>query len=345
MQGDRTIRTLLALSTGLMVIAALYYGRVVFAPVACALFIIAIAWPVQSILQRRMPKIVALLATIFVILLFLATLVSMIVWSFSRVAQWLVSNASRFQTLYMEATAWLEGHGIVPQALIAESFSVGWLLSTLHIVAGQVHGMVTFTFIAAIFVVLGLLEVDDTKGALERLNNREIARSLQQAGAEIAEKFQKYMAVRTLISIATGIVVGGFTLVAGLELATAWGVIGFVLNYIPFLGPLIATVFPTLFALAQSESWQVALTVFIGLNIIQFLLGSYLEPRIAGSALALSPFVVLLAIFIWSMLWGLAGAFIGIPIVIAVVTVCAQHDATRWIAVVLSGAPDPATKR
>ena len=76
-----------------------------------------------------------------------------------------------------------------------------------------------------------------------------------------------------------------------------WGVIAFALNYIPVIGPLIATVFPTLFAMAQFASWQTALTVFACLNLIQFLIGSYLEPRVAGSALSISPSVVLFAVF------------------------------------------------
>jgi AI-2 transport protein TqsA len=126
-------------------------------------------------------------------------------------------------------------------------------------------------------------------------------------------------------------------LIAGLELATAWGLIAFILNYIPFIGPLIATVFPTIFALAQFESWRLAIIVFSCLNLVRFLIGSYLEPRIAGAALSMSPFLVLFAVFFWSFLWGVPGAFIGVPIVIALLTICEQHPSTRWIATLLSG--------
>ena len=95
--------------------------------------------------------------------------------------------------------------------------------------------------------------------------------------------------MRTTMSLLTGVVVWSFALVAGIELATAWGVIAFVLNYIPFLGPFIATVFPTLFVLVQTGSWQVCFAVFVCLNFIQFVIGSYLEPKIAGAALSMSP--------------------------------------------------------
>jgi AI-2 transport protein TqsA len=166
------------------------------------------------------------------------------------------------------------------------------------------------------------------------------------ASADIAAKLQKYMVVRSVMSILTGVVVWSFALLAGIELATAWGVIAFVLNYIPFLGPLFATVFPTLFALVQFESWRLAISVFACLNLIQFLIGSYLEPRMAGAALSISPFIVLLAVFFWSFLWGIAGAFVGVPIVIAFLAVCNEHESTRWVAQLLSGRnSEPTLKR
>jgi AI-2 transport protein TqsA len=72
-------------------------------------------------------------------------------------------------------------------------------------------------------------------------------------------------------------------------------------------------------------------------------IGSYLEPRIAGAALSVSPFLILLAVFFWGFLWGIPGAFIGVPIVIAVLTVCEQHEATKWVATLVSGRDEATT--
>ena len=131
--------------------------------------------------------------------------------------------------------------------------------------------------------------------------------------------------------------VWGFASLVGLELAAEWGVIAFALNYIPFIGPLVATVFPALFGIAQFGSLRMAVIVFACLNLIQFIVGSYLEPRIAGSALSISPFLVLFAVFFWTFTWGIAGAFIGVPIVIAALTLCEQHPSSRWFADLLEG--------
>jgi predicted PurR-regulated permease PerM len=182
--------------------------------------------------------------------------------------------------------------------------------------------------------------VDVTRRKLEGLPNKELGRALVAACTEIGAKFRRYMLVRSVMSVLTGVAIWGFSLIAGLELATAWGVIAFALNYIPFIGPFIATIFPSLFAIAQSESWQMALIVFMCLNLIQFMIGSYLEPRVAGAALAISPFIVLFAVFFWLFLWGIPGAFIGVPIVLAIVTVCGQFAGSRWVSDLLSGKPN-----
>jgi AI-2 transport protein TqsA len=328
---------MLALSTAVLVFAGLYFARSILAPVAFSLFVIAIVWPLQGALETRIPRLLALVATLAVTLIVVTVLGYLIVWAFGTIGRWLIENALRLQALYMQWTDWLEEHGILVTSLLVENFNAGWLIRAVQEIGGRLHGLLTFVVIAFVFTALGLLEVDIARKNVETLRNKEAARTILQASTEIADKFQKYMLVRTAMSVLTGIVVWAFTLLAGLELATAWGLIAFVLNYIPFIGPLVATVFPTLFALVQVGSWQLAAIVFLGLNVIQFLIGSYLEPRIAGAALSVSPFLVLFAVFFWAFLWGLPGAFIGVPIVIACLTLCEQGESTRWIAALLSG--------
>ena len=334
---SRGVATMLGLITAVLLFAALYSARSILAPVAFSLFVIAIVWPLQRTLEIRVPRLLALVATLVVTLLVIAVLGYLIVWAFSTVGRWLIDNALRFQALYVQWTDWLEEHGILVTSFLVENFNAGWLIRAVQEIGGRLQGFVTFVVITFVFTALGLLEVEIARKNIETLRNMEAARAILQASTQIADKFQRYMLVRSAMSVLTGLVVWAFALVAGLELATAWGVIAFVLNYIPFIGPLVATVFPTLFALLQFGSWQLAVIVFVGLNVIQFLIGSYLEPRIAGAALSLSPFLVLFAVFFWAFLWGIPGAFIGVPIVIAALALCEQRESTRWIAALLSG--------
>ena len=334
---SRGVATMFGLSTAVLVFAGLYFARSILAPVAFALFVIAIVWPLQRTLETRIARLLALVATLAATLLVVTVLGYLIVWAFGTVGCWLIENALRLQALYMQWTDWLEQHGILVTSFLIENFNAGWLIRAVQEIGGRLHGLLTFVVITFLFTALGLLEVDIARKNIESLRDKEIARTILQASTLIADKFQRYMLVRSAMSVLTGLVVWAFALLAGLELATAWGVIAFVLNYIPFIGPLVATVFPTIFALVQFGSWQLAAIVFLALNLIQFLIGSYLEPRIAGAALLLSPFVVLFAVFFWAFLWGIPGAFIGVPIVIAALTLCEQRESTRWIAALLSG--------
>jgi AI-2 transport protein TqsA len=130
----------------------------------------------------------------------------------------------------------------------------------------------------------------------------------------------------------TGLAVFVFTLSIGLDLAIAWSVISFVLNYIPYIGPLIAVVLPVLFANAQFASWQAVILKFAGLYAIQFFIGNYFEPMITGKALGISPFIMLVAFFFWAFLWGIPGAFIGLPVTIALFTIFEWNPSSRWMA-------------
>jgi AI-2 transport protein TqsA len=322
-----------------ILLAALNVASAVFAPAAFALFLIALLWPLQSRLQARMPRLLALAITVVVLVTTFVGFASLIVWGFGRVGRWVLGNVGRFQALYDRATFWLEEHGIAVASLWAEHFNVGWLIGIMQKFTGQVNTTLSFWVVVLVYVILGLLEVDGTARKIQSLPDRTIASLLKDGGAATAAKFRKYMAVRTLMSVLTGGLVWIFALLFGLPLAQEWGVIAFVLNYIPFIGPIIATLFPTLLAIVEFESWQAVMAVLVCLYVIQSGVGSYVEPRLSGTALAMSPFVLLFSIFLWTFLWGISGTFIGVPIAVAVLTFCAHHPNTRWLAILL-GPPD-----
>ncbi len=317
--------------------AAAAQASSVLAPLALAIFIIAIVWPLQHRLQARMPKLLALAITIAVTVAVCLAFASLAVWGFSRVGRSLVADVPRYQALYDTMVTWLDGHGVSVAGLWAEHFNVAWLLRATQHVAGRVNTTLSFWLIALVYVILGLLEVDDIRRKIEALDNREVAHVLLDGSVAAAEKFRKYMVVRTQMSAMTGLLVGIFAGITGLPFAIEWGVIAFVLNYIPFIGPFIATLFPTLLAMTQFDSWQAVLGVFICLNIIQFVVGSYVEPRVSGDILSISPLVVLFTIFFWTFLWGLFGTFIGVPIALAILSFCGQHRSSRWLADLLGG--------
>ncbi len=337
--GGRSVRVMLGITTAILTAAALKIASGVVAPVAFALFVIALVWPLQKRLEAGLPKLVAMLLTLSLTVLVVGVLGYMVVWGFSHAGQWLVVNAARFQALYVDLAGQLEELGIYSAGMFADTFNVGWLIRLFQSLAARLNGMAGFAVVTFIFIMLGLLEVGIMTRKLAALEAPWGARLLA-AGSDIARKFRLYMRVRTVMSLVTGLTFWGFAALLGLDLAVEWGVIAFALNYVPFIGPLVATLLPTLFAFAQFGAWEMAVAVFLGMNVIQFFTGSYIEPRVAGAALAVSPFIVLLAVFFWAFMWGIAGAFIGVPLTLAAITICAHTESARWLAELLSGRSD-----
>ena len=341
MTSDTVSRNAIAIVAVVTAAAAAYFADTVFAPLTLALFIMALVWPFQRWLQSRAPALLALAVTMTLTIVTMLVFASLAAWGFGRVGRSLIADSGRYQAIWDAVVAWLDGHGFSVAGLWAEHFNVSWMLRGAQQITGRVNTTLSFWIITLVYVILGLMEVEDMERKLRAFLSPEAARTLTGATADTARKFRKYMEVRTLMSLATGALVWAFAAATGLQFALEWGVIAFALNYIPFIGPFIATLFPTLLAMAQFATWQAALGVFVCLNIIQFVIGSYVEPRMSGNVLSISPSVVLFSVFFWTFLWGLYGAFIGVPIAIAALTFCQHAPSSRWIADLLGG-PLPA---
>ena len=309
-------------------------------PVVFALFIIALVWPLQRRLQAVLPQVIAVLVTVATVLLVVGVAGWLVIWGFGGIAQWVIANSARLQGLYMHAADVLEQRGLYAAELFAQQINVLWLVQILRAVGSSLQGVFSFSIVTLVFVILGILEVEPLGRRLRRIGDAQVGAAAIDAATEIAARLQTYMLVRFGMSVVTGLAFWAFVAAYGLELQSEWGVIAFVLNFIPFIGSFVATLLPTLFAAAQFESLSAAFVVFVALNLLQFAIGSYIEPRVAGTAVSVSPFMVLFAVFFWGMLWGIAGAFIGVPILITLATLCARYPASRPIAVLLS-ADDP----
>jgi AI-2 transport protein TqsA len=342
--GDRTLRLAALICAVLLALAALWITRSVMTPVAFALFIIALVWPLQRRLKTRLPQLVAILLTAAVALFAIGIGCWLIVWGFGRIAQWVIANSGRLQNLYAHLADLLEQRGLYAAELIAEQFNMAWIVGVVRGIGGSLQGIMSFALVTFIFVILGLLELEPLGRRLGRIGDGSFGVAAIDVAAEIGGRLQTYMLVRFGMSVLTGLGFWAFTAICGLDLSREWGVIAFVLNFIPFIGSFIATLLPTLFAAAQYESFSSAVWVFSGLNVVQFVVGSYIEPRVAGAAVSVSPFMVLFAVFFWAMLWGIAGAFIGVPILIALASLCARNPATRGIAIALSADAAPADR-
>ena len=156
----------------------------------------------------------------------------------------------------------------------------------------------------------------------------------------IGKGIQRYIAVKTTVSLLTGAICYVALVALDIPYALLFGLLTFLLNYIPTFGSIIAGSFPTFTALAiESPSWNKAIAVAVVYLSVNVALGSFLEPKILGRELNLSPLVIIISVVVWAGIWGVVGTFLAVPLTAAMQIIFASNETTRPIAIMLSSGP------
>ena len=171
----------------------------------------------------------------------------------------------------------------------------------------------------------------------------EMAQSILQ---RIDRDVSIYLGIKTLVSALTGLISWVIMAAVGLDFAGFWALLIFVLNFIPNIGSLLATILPTLLALLQFDTLVPFMVIGIGVGTTQLIIGNFVEPPLMGRSLNISPLVVLLSLVLWGSMWGIPGMFLCVPITVVLMIILYQFDASRWIALALSknGQVTPSTR-
>jgi AI-2 transport protein TqsA len=161
-------------------------------------------------------------------------------------------------------------------------------------------------------------------------------RDMLEVGEKISGQIRRYPGTTLATSILTGVASSLWSWMTGLELVLVWGILNFLLNFVPVIGNIVGIVPPVLFAFIQFGGWQMPLLVFAGFVVLQMTISNVVYPILQGKQLSLSPLAIIVAMTFWSWVWGIAGALIAVPLTAAIVMICAQFDRSRWIAKLLS---------
>ena len=325
-----TVHRLLAVLVVLAVLAALRAAQVVMLPLAFALFLTLLLWPLQAKLAERMPRAAAFGLTFLAFLAGLAAFGGAVYYGVAEV----VAGASAY------SEQWSQLQNRLPDALQPDGGAEGGASSALSSFAEQVlrstWQIAGFFVLTVAFLALALLEVRPFQDNISNRFRGSTAHTAAESADEIAGKVLSYVGTRVLTSGITGLLSYGLALGVGLDFAFVWGLLSFLLNFIPTLGSIVSIAPPTLFAVFQfGLGWEAA-AVLGGLVLIQLVLGSFVDPKLQGRNLKLSPLVVLFSIAFWGWLWGIGGALIGVPLTVSLVIVCDHFPGTRWVADLLT---------
>lgn len=161
----------------------------------------------------------------------------------------------------------------------------------------------------------------------------------------ISRGVQRYLGVKTLISLVTGSIAYAVLVALEVPYAFVFGILTFLLNYIPTFGSIIAAIFPTIVALAVNDTWNAAIIVVVAYLAINMTLGNFVEPKILGRELNLSPLVIIISVVVWAGLWGPVGTFLAVPLTAGIQIVLASGKSTHPIAVMMSSGPPKEPRR
>lgn len=207
---------------------------------------------------------------------------------------------------------------------------VGGILNSLSLVFGN------FALIV-VYVIFLLLEENFFPIKLEKIfQSADNKGTLQNILRDIGKSVNTYFFVKTSMSLLTGVLSYIILLLFGVDFAALWAFLIFLFNYIPYVGSLIATILPALFAIFQFASFWPFLWIFLAVEAVQIFVGNYIEPKIMGKTLNLSPLFVIVALSFWGAIWGIVGMILSVPIVSVLVIVLSHFPSTRNWAVFFS---------
>ena len=315
-------------------------GKSFFIPLVIALIAVYLVHAVTRLI-RAIPKIGRIIPGPVALVLSFFTIFALGYGIFSIVADNALSvanEAPKYQDrLISLQKEWFAKLNLEEPKSLGEVLGQIDLRSTFTTVASSVATLLsnlTLIFLYSIFLLIELRALPSKLKALFPGSRRqELVRSMF---FRIDKDIQTYLGVKTAVSLVTALLSYILMRLVNLDFAEFWALLIFILNFIPTIGSIFATIFPTLLALVQFDSFGPVVLVGLGITAVQQLMGSLLEPNIMGESLNLSPLVVFVSLILWGNLWGIVGMFLCVPITVILVIILSNFERTRWVAVLLS---------
>ncbi len=331
---------LLTTASLIIVIAALKIARPILVPLMVSAFLAVLTAPLVLYLKKhRVPPWFGVPIVVLLTIGVMAGVAGLVIGSLNTFVQQVPAYQARISDMIELATIQLDRWGFrltvenVTQ-LVQPEAAMRFAGSTLSELADMLSNTLLVLFMT-IFVLFEALVLPDK--IRDALGDPEA--DLSQ-GIRVVGRIKAYVVIKTSTSLATGVLIGGTLEVMGVDFALLWGLLAFLLNFIPNVGSIIAAIPAVLMALLQigPTGALATLVVFIVVNMV---IGSLLEPRIMGQRMNLSPLVVFFSLVFWGWLWGPLGMLLSVPLTMAIRIMLEGNDNTRPFAILMAGAEGP----
>jgi len=215
-----------------------------------------------------------------------------------------------------------------------KGFEFDTLLKTLADALSSIFGNIVMVLLYALLIVSE--ETSFTTKFKKLFNNSNNYNKASDILDKINASIGDYIRLKTIVSLLTGVVGYVFLIIMKVDAPFFWALLMFLLNYIPTIGSLIATVFPAVFSLIQFGEFGPFIIILVGLGVLEWLIGNIIEPRVMGKSLNISPLVTIIALVSWGQIWGITGMLLSVPITVVMVIVLSQFESTKKVAIILS---------
>jgi len=317
-------------------------------PFVIAVFLSYLLIPLAAYLEKlRIPALVANIIVIFGVLIILVGLVFLIYGALSSVAAEMPKYMQKYANLLDKGATFIQRHmdydisqhyrNIRIEQLFA-IISPGSVMSTINrsittLIA--VMSRLTLMMLFLMFIVFSRKVFINKVFEFFHANANEPDETVNLI-TNITEQIQTYLVLKTLISIGTGFAFGLVGSLFGLDFSLIWGFLGFVFNFIPTLGPIMASIPAIFLAFLQFDNMWYAFAVAFSMSAVQFVSGSFVEPLIMGDYLNLNIIAILLSLLLIGLIWGIPGMILAVPITAAINIICRNVESLRGISILLS---------
>ncbi len=333
-------QVLLVLASLTVVIAGLKAASSIVVPLLMAIFLAIISAAMLQWLQRRgLPLWAAMTLVLLLLASTLVTLGSLIGASINQFSSALPRYEAQLNSLITQATVWLGGLGIkLPAGGVTELFDPAGAAKLLGRLLSGFGGLLANSMLIILTVLFLMVE---STSLPEKL--RSISRNPDKALGDLAAfmaSVNHYLVIKAVMSLITGLAIALYLVILGVDFAIIWGSLAFFMNFVPYIGSIIAAIPAVTLALLDAGP-VIALSVAAGFVVVNILVGNVLEPRYMGKGLGLSTLVVFLSLLFWGWIFGPVGMFLSTPLTMIVKIALENDPRSRWISVLLSAqAPD-----
>ena len=307
----------------------LHYTKVFLVPFILAAFIISIVSPLLDwqVLKLKIPRSLAVVFTLLIVVVVIGVIVVMVTGAVNSIIEVAGQYTDSFKAFTIKSAEMLDNEKLKANGIDAEQMLKdfgkkipGFVTDTI----GQLKSAAAFLFLLTIFVIF-------------MISGRDPGTVRQGVLGEIDQKIRRFIVTKMVSSAATGTFVWLVLTIFQLKLAAVFGMLAFLLNFIPSVGSIIATLLPIPVAVAQFDS-SFAITMVIVLpGCVQIAIGNFLEPKFLGQSMKLHPITILLALSFWGLLWQIVGMFLAVPITAIIRIIFMQFEMLRPAGELMAG--------